>query len=124
MKLPNILDYAAYVLFFPSLFAGPAFDFREYQRWIDCTMFDVVVPDERHGGTKRKRRIPKSHIPATKKALTGLFWILVFLKLSAIYTTEFMLSDEAVEYSFFRRCFSLHRLGYPAAFLTDRYKLT
>ena len=109
-KLPGILDYTAYVLFFPSLFAGPAFDFREYQRWIDCTMFDVVVPDAKRGGTKRKRRIPKSHIPATKKAITGLFWILVFLKLSGVYTTEFMLSDEARNYSIFRRCATTHPL--------------
>ncbi|KAF8245090.1 MBOAT-domain-containing protein [Wilcoxina mikolae CBS 423.85] len=114
VKLPNVLDYAAYVLFFPSLFAGPAFDFREYQRWIDCTMFDVVVPDSKHGGTKRKRRIPKSHIPATWKAVTGLFWILIFLKLSAIYTTEFMLSDKAMEYSFFRRMWFLYAFCFTA----------
>jgi lysophospholipid acyltransferase len=102
-KLPGILDYAAYVLYFPSLFAGPAFDYREYQRWIDCSMFDVVVPDAKRGGTKRKRKIPKSHRPATWKAIKGLLWILAFLKLSALFTADFMLSDEAMHYGFFRR---------------------
>jgi len=94
-------------LFFPSLFAGPAFDFREYQRWIDCTMFDVVAPDTKRGGTKRKRKIPKSHVPATWKAVFGILWIVAFVKLGAIYTTEFMLSDEAMTYSFLRRFVSL-----------------
>jgi lysophospholipid acyltransferase len=76
-------------------------------------MFDVQVPDNKSGGTKRKRKIPKSHIPATKKAITGLFWIFVFLKLSGMYTTEFMLSDEMTNYSFFRRYTSSHSFIRP-----------
>lgn len=113
-RMPGILDYAAYVLYFPSLFAGPAFDFREYQRWIDCSMFDVVVPDTKRGGTKRKRKIPKSHWPAIKKAVTGLLWILVFLKLGGLYTIEFMQSDEALQYSFLRRVWFLYVFGFVA----------
>jgi len=66
-------------------------------------MFDVVAPDAKRGGTRRKRKIPKSHAPATWKAVCGGLWILAFLKLGAIYTTEFMLSDEAMTYSFLRR---------------------
>ncbi|KAI5820052.1 MBOAT, membrane-bound O-acyltransferase family-domain-containing protein [Pyronema omphalodes] len=112
--LPNLLDYAAYVLFFPSLFAGPAFDFREYQRWLDCSMFDVQVPDNKSGGTKRKRKIPKSHIPATKKAITGLFWIFVFMKLSGMYTMEFMLSNEMLNYSFLRRVWFIYAFSFSA----------
>ena len=90
-------------MFFPSVFAGPAFDFREYQRWIDCTMFDVITPDVKRGGTKRKRKIPKSLVPATKKALAGIAWILLFVKLGSVYHTDFMLSDVFTEYSFTRR---------------------
>ncbi|KAK5279614.1 Lysophospholipid acyltransferase, partial [Cryomyces antarcticus] len=38
-ELPDLLDYAGYVLFFPALFAGPAFDFVDYRRYIETTMF-------------------------------------------------------------------------------------
>lgn len=27
-------------LFFPSLFAGPSFDYNEYRQWIEATMFE------------------------------------------------------------------------------------
>ncbi|KKF92231.1 Lysophospholipid acyltransferase [Ceratocystis platani] len=45
-ELPPLIDYAGYVLFFPSLFAGPAFDYSEYRQWIDTTMFDVPTTVE------------------------------------------------------------------------------
>lgn len=66
-------------------------------------MFDVVTPDVKRGGTKRKRKIPRSSVPAAKKAAAGLLWLLVFAKLSSVYSTEFMLSDEFTTYSFSRR---------------------
>lgn len=102
-KLPDLLSYTAYVLFFPSLFAGPAFDYREFERWLDCTMFDVDVPDVKRGGTKKKRKIPKSSIPATRKAVQGIAWILVFTWLSSQYPSELYTGDEFTEYSLLRR---------------------
>jgi lysophospholipid acyltransferase len=39
--VPSVVDFAGYVLFFPALFAGPAFDYAEYRRWIDTSMFDI-----------------------------------------------------------------------------------
>jgi lysophospholipid acyltransferase len=67
-------------------------------------MFDVVVPDTKRGGTKRRRKIPKSHVPAAWKALTGLGWIFAFMKMSSIYTPEFVLGDEFTNYSLLGRC--------------------
>jgi len=113
-KMPNLLDYTAYVMFFPSLFAGPAFDFREYQRWLDCSMFDIVIPDTKRGGTKRRRKIPKSHVPATWKALTGLGWIFAFTKMSSIYTPEFVLGDEFTNYSLLGRVWSIYLFSFTA----------
>ncbi|KAL7266198.1 Lysophospholipid acyltransferase, partial [Rhizina undulata] len=113
-QLPGILDYTAYVLYFPSLFTGPAFDFAEYRRYIDCTMFDVTIPDTKRGGTKRKRRIPSSSIPATKKAIYGLGWIFLFLKLSAYFPAEFALSNDFLAYSFFGRVIYIYGMGFSA----------
>ncbi|KAG0641688.1 MBOAT, membrane-bound O-acyltransferase family-domain-containing protein [Tuber brumale] len=115
--MPSILDYTAYVLFFPSLFAGPAFDFAEYRRWIDCTMFDVVTPGATKGSTKRKRKIPKSHRPAIWKAICGLGWIAAFMKFSSWYKTGFVLDDGFLGYSVPRRVWYIYALGF-----TERLK--
>lgn len=66
-------------------------------------MFDIVIPDTKRGGTKRRRKIPSSSIPATIKAAQGLMWIALFVKFSSWYTTEFALSDKFLGYNIFRR---------------------
>ncbi|KAI9741824.1 MAG: lysophospholipid acyltransferase [Cirrosporium novae-zelandiae] len=113
-ELPSLLDYAGYVLFFPSLFAGPAFDFIEYRNWIDTTMF-VLPPGTdpaRAPRTRKKRKIPRSGTPATLKAITGLFWILLFLNFSSWYTPQLLLGDDYMKYGFLRRVWLLHMVGF------------
>ncbi|KAK6349693.1 lysophospholipid acyltransferase [Orbilia brochopaga] len=101
-EMPSLLDYAGYVLFFPSIMVGPAFDFSEYKKWLDTSMFDVEVLDKK-GMLRKKRRIPRSGRAATKKAVTGLIWIGLYVKASAMYNVEFALSDAFLEYNIFRR---------------------
>lgn len=110
MAPPSLLDYFGYVFFFPSLMTGPAFDFAEYKRWVTLTMFDVKVPDPKSttGGTKRRRKIPRSGLPATIKLAEGTFWLVGFALFSTWYTVEFALSDQFLEYSFLRRFSSLY----------------
>jgi lysophospholipid acyltransferase len=67
-------------------------------------MFDVKVPDSNTGGTKRRRKIPRSGIPATLKLVEGTSWLIAYIVFSMLYTTEFTLSDAFLEYSFIRRC--------------------
>ncbi|RAL67643.1 hypothetical protein DID88_008392 [Monilinia fructigena] len=80
-KLPGWFDFAGYVLFFPSLFAGPAFDYVDYKQWIETTMFEVPpgVDPSKKAPTRKLRKIPRSGTPAMWKAAAGLFWILLFL---------------------------------------------
>ena len=92
-----------YVLFFPGLMTGPTFDFAEYKRWVTLTMFDVKVSDSSTGVTKRRRKIPRSGIPATLKLAEGTFWLIAYTVFSMLYTVEFSLSDEFLKYSFIRR---------------------
>jgi lysophospholipid acyltransferase len=112
-KLPNLLDFAGYVLFFPSLFAGPAFDYIEYKRWIETTMFELPAGTDpsKKPPTRKKRKIPRSGIPATWKAATGIFWILAFLKLSGFYYPDLFIADKFTTYAFSRRVFMLYMLG-------------
>lgn len=113
-ELPGLLDYAGYVLFFPSLFAGPSFDYVDYRQWIETTMFDLppgtdprIAPK-----TRKKRRIPRSGTPAAWKAATGIAWILAFLKFSAWYNTDLVLGEKYIEYGFLRRVWLLQMLGF------------
>ena len=113
-KLPSLLDYAGYVLFFPSLFAGPSFDYADYRRWIETTMFDVPPGTDPAtvAKTRKKRRIPQSHTPATIKAVIGVLWILLFLRFSGWYNTGLVLGDKFVKYGFLRRIWILQMLGF------------
>ncbi|CAK7232154.1 Lysophospholipid acyltransferase [Sporothrix bragantina] len=116
-ELPSLLDYAGYVLFFPSLLAGPACDFAEYRRWLDTTMFAVPASMEpaKRPPTRRKRKIPRSGTPAMKKMAIGLVWIVVFLKVSAWYPSTVVLYDEAGGgTSFLRRVWLLYVIGFVA----------
>jgi len=112
-QLPGYLDYAGYVLFFPSLFAGPAFDYVDYKRWIETTMFEVPAGTDpsKKPPTRKKRKIPRSGTPAAWKAATGLFWILFFLRLSGVYYPDLLTGSEYMKYGFIHRVFILHMLG-------------
>jgi lysophospholipid acyltransferase len=113
-EFPSVLDYAGYVLFFPSLFGGPAFDYIDYRRWIDTTLFDVPpgTDPSKVPPTRKKRRIPRSGRPAIKKLAMGLFWILAFLQLGGMYPVELVLNDEYMQYSLLRRIWYMHMIGF------------
>ncbi|KAI9746577.1 MAG: lysophospholipid acyltransferase [Claussenomyces sp. TS43310] len=112
-KLPNLFDYAGYVLFFPSLFAGPAFDFVDYGRWLDATMFEIPagIDPSKKPPTRKKRKIPRSGTPAAWKAAAGLFWILAFLKFSGWYYPKLFTGDKYMTFSFCHRVWLLYTLG-------------
>jgi lysophospholipid acyltransferase len=115
-ELPSLLDYAGFVFFFPSLLVGPAFDFAEYRRWLDTSMFDMPahVDPAKRPPTRRKRKIPRSGTPAMLKLVTSLIWIFAFLKLSAYFDYPVLLEDSYLEYGFLRRVFVLHMVGFTA----------
>ncbi|KAI1610420.1 MBOAT, membrane-bound O-acyltransferase family-domain-containing protein [Exophiala viscosa] len=112
-KMPDFLDYAGYVFFFPSIFTGPAFDYVDYRRWIETSMFDVG-PNQKPAPTRKQRRIPQSGVPATYKAVTGLVWIFLYLQFSGWYNVSLFLSDKYMDYSFLRRVWFLYMLGFTS----------
>ncbi|KAF3483704.1 lysophospholipid acyltransferase [Arthroderma uncinatum] len=115
-KMPGLLDFAGYVLFFPSLLAGPAFDYVEYRRWIETTMFDLPpgVDPSKAPPTRKKRKIPRSGRPAMWKAAMGLAFVGAFVVFAPIYTTNLLLSDEYAGYGFLRRVWVLYVFGFAA----------
>ena len=62
--------------------------------------------------TRKQRKIPRSGWPATVKAVMGLMWILLFVKLSGWYNAEGVLGDGYKQLGFFHRIIILHMLGF------------
>lgn len=114
--LPSPLNYAAWVLFFPSLFGGPAFDYVDYRNWIECTMFELPPGADplKKAPTRKKRKIPRSGTPAMWKAAGGLFWILLFLKFSGFVYNDIFTGQKFLEFGFFKRVWFLYLLGFTA----------
>jgi lysophospholipid acyltransferase len=114
--LPSILDFVGYILFFPSLFAGPSFDYVDYRRWIETTMFDVPagVDASKKPPTRKKRKIPRSGTPAAWKAAAGILWIFAFIQLGGRYPSELLTGDQFPTYGFLRRVWILHMFAITA----------
>ncbi|MCJ1385934.1 lysophospholipid acyltransferase [Xylographa soralifera] len=113
-QLPSLLDYTGYVLFFPALLAGPAFDYVDYRSWIETSMFTVPpgTDPSQAPRTRKKRKIPRSGTPAAMKAIAGLAWIFLFLKFSTWYNVDLVLGNQYMQYSFLRRVWILEMLGF------------
>ncbi|KAG6095667.1 hypothetical protein E4U31_005760 [Claviceps sp. LM219 group G6] len=115
-ELPDFLDYAGYILFFPSLFAGPAFDYAEYRRWLDTTMFKVSsdIDPSKKPFLRKRRKIPRSATPAMFKAIAGLLWLALFVIFSAKYGHEQLLQESYVQYALWRRVWIMYTVNLVA----------
>lgn len=99
VKKPSLLDFLSYAFFFPSILTGPSFDFAEYLRWLDLSMFD-------HQKTN-KRTIPKSHWPALVKFIQGVGWIVLWTQV-----TEYVNLERYSGLPFLARVVYLYLLGF------------
>jgi lysophospholipid acyltransferase len=114
--LPDFLDYAGYVLFFPGLMAGPAFDYVDYKNFISTTMFQLPpgTDPSKAPPTRKKRKIPRSGTPAAWKAAYGLLWIVLFLQFSNYYWPGYFLSPDYMKYGIVRRIWQLYMFGFTS----------
>lgn len=104
---PDILDFLAYVFYFPSVLTGPSYDYMEFQRWIDLSMFDITINDPVKG-RRKKRRIPRSGRVAFLKFMQGVGWIVLWVKITAYVSLSYAQSPE----------FSTENIIYKALYLT------
>lgn len=105
---PSLLDFLSYAFFFPSLLTGPSFDYAEYIRWLDLTMFDT--PDKNSNSKRHKRTIPKSHGPATVKLLQGICWFVLWTYITAYVNLEKY--GDGGDFKFHERAVYLYLLGF------------
>lgn len=111
---PPLIDFLAYAFFFPSLLTGPSYDYNEFQRWIDLSMFDSIGKSDEQTKKRRKRKIPRSGHVATLKLLEGIFWIVLWTQVTARFVNleTAQSKDFMTKYSFIGRCFYLYALGF------------
>ncbi|KAK9478834.1 MBOAT, membrane-bound O-acyltransferase family-domain-containing protein [Lipomyces japonicus] len=112
-RLPSLFDFLTYVFFFPSMLIGPSFDYAEFRRWLDLSMFENSNNNTTNvNQLKQKRKIPRSGRVATKKAIEGVAWIVLWLVLSTKFAPELLLSDWFVSKNIIFRIFYLWPLGF------------
>lgn len=112
-SMPSLLDYAGFVSFFPGFMVGPAFDYADYRRWLETTMFDLPegTDPSKAPPTRGKRRIPRSGTPAMYKMVVGLLWIFTHLQLHAYFNPAFVLSRKFSHMNFFMRVFHVYMMN-------------
>lgn len=108
---PALLDFLAYAFYFPSLLTGPSYDYAEFHRWIDLSMFDVTINDPAKT-RRKKRRIPRSGRVAGLKFVQGVAWIVLWVKISSYFSLTFAQSPEFRHEYFSYRIFYLSVLGF------------
>jgi len=98
--LPNVLDYASWLMFPCTLVSGPAVEFRDYSDWLH----DRGV----WGGDKR----PSAFVPAMKKFLGSVVCLALHKGVTAYYTIEnTYLSWKWSQYSFFEKVWHQYMYG-------------
>lgn len=117
--MPDWLDYAAYVLFFPSLFVGPACEYMDYKRWVDTTLFDVApgTDPSKAPRTRKQRRIPRSGTPAMKKALSGVVWLLLYTGFRGKFDPSLLTKEEFKQMPFLQRLVIMHMVAFVARWI-------
>ena len=111
LQHPKLIDFLAYVFYFPSLLTGPSYDYAEFQRWIDLSMFDVTINDPVKG-KRRRRSIPRSGRVAALKFFQGVAWIFLWVKITAYVSLPFAESPAFRKESFLFRILYLTVLGF------------
>lgn len=95
-NVPPLLDYSGYVLFFPTLFVGPAFDFAEYKHWL---------LRGQHTGADQVRM-------TAMKAACGVAWSFASTKVASTYSSWILLSYQAMHRPIWRRVWHLYILAF------------
>ncbi|KAK7205953.1 MBOAT, membrane-bound O-acyltransferase family-domain-containing protein [Myxozyma melibiosi] len=112
--LPPLLDYLTYVFFFPSLMVGPSFDYSEFRRWLDFSIFEneYTTPHPDGKPRKHKRKIPRSGRVAARKAAEGVMWIALWIIMSSKFSSGVLFTDTYLGRNFFYRAFYMWPLGF------------
>lgn len=83
-KLPNPIEFFGYVYCFTCILAGPAFEYKDYERAIDGTAYRT---------DKGEMRKPATLLAGLQRLLVGVICLVLYMKLGAIFPVK-MLYDK------------------------------
>ena len=101
IALPHLLEYLGYALFFPTMFAGPSFEYVEYSTFIDHSMFDKSLSSAQDFNSQRVRA-------AVKKLISGCIWLSLSLCKFQTFTLENLLGWDFARRLFWEKLVILH----------------
>jgi D-alanyl-lipoteichoic acid acyltransferase DltB (MBOAT superfamily) len=91
-KLPSPLEFFGYVYCFTCILAGPAFEYKDYERAIDKSAY------RKSGDSVMTQRTPSSNfLQGLHRLLVGVVCLVGFLQLSAHFTIADQLNVEYVQ---------------------------
>ncbi|XBW34849.1 hypothetical protein QEN19_000416 [Hanseniaspora menglaensis] len=96
-EYPTSLEFLSYVLFYNTLFTGPAFEYKIYSKWINSDNMDINIRN-----------------PALYKFGKGVFFLVSFFKISEWLPVSELLQNN---YSLIKRFLFLYIVG-----MTFRFK--
>lgn len=112
---PSFLKFMAFAYFYPTLLTGPSFDFADFDKWLDGSLYDDIPVTKRF--KNGKRQMPKNDMLALSKALQGITWIVLGMLSPNYITANYMLKPDFAAKSFF---YKIHYFFFLA--LTYRFK--
>jgi hypothetical protein len=90
-KLPNPLEFFGYVYCFTCILAGPAFEYKDYEKAIDGTAY------RKPGDSVMTVRKPSSNwLNGLRKLLVGVVCLVLYLQLSAHFKVVHQLDPEYI----------------------------
>lgn len=112
---PSIMDFLAFVFYFPSILTGPSYDYMEFHSWLDLSMFKELENDKdpKRAARRKRHKIPRSGRAAAKKLIAGIAWIVLWTQVDKRISTAYTYSDRfPKEHNIFSRILYLYALGF------------
>lgn len=113
-KHPSFLKFMAYAYFYPTLLTGPSFDFADFDRWLDGSIYDDLPPTKRFKGTRK--RTPRNDGLVVWKLFQGLCWIGLSIAAPNYIDAEYMMEPEFSAKSFIYKIHYFYLLGFTYRF--------
>ncbi|KAK4049456.1 Lysophospholipid acyltransferase [Microbotryomycetes sp. JL201] len=116
-KVPGIIPFLGYTLFFPSVLAGPSFSYSAYQAWTSHALFKKESEADKQ---KTWPRTSRSLIPdgrrrkAVKRLVTGLAYLAVYSVYSWTFAYDRMLEPTFLAKVWYQRIGFMQIAGFIA----------
>ena len=108
-KIPGLLEFTSYILFFPGLFAEPFLDFNEFQQFMTGAIYAKSKSSEDECDSPGNGDLPGSTQAALQKGCYGIALFTLFYVLSNRYTVDILIDSNVVKtYGLTLRIIVLH----------------